>query len=60
MRDSESDSESLVDRIPSAEEVRARLADNLHERDILKRLLKLAEQKRKLSPRGDREVSHAG
>jgi hypothetical protein len=40
--------EQFVESIPSVVELRDRLAKNSHERDLIKRLLKLSEQKDKL------------
>lgn len=44
----------LLEAVPEPEKVRARLAENLQERDFLRRLLKVAEQKRRLQ-----ESAHA-
>ena len=40
--------EECVDRIPPTEELRELLSKNLRERDLLRRMLRLAEQKEKL------------
>jgi len=38
----------FVDSIPSTTELRERLAENLKERDLIRRLIRLSEQKEKL------------
>lgn len=38
----------FVDSIPSTIELRNRLAENLKERDLIRRLIRLSEQKEKL------------
>jgi hypothetical protein len=40
--------QQFVESIPPAEDLRAKLAENLRERDLLKRLLKLAGDREKL------------
>ncbi|MBI3861850.1 MAG: hypothetical protein HY290_08130 [Planctomycetia bacterium] len=47
----------IAERIPDAEELRERLAQNLEERDFLRRLIRVAEHKDRLEP--GREASHA-
>ena len=40
--------EKYIDDLPTTPELRKRLAENQHERDLLKRLLKLAEDRERL------------
>ena len=40
--------DEFVESLPSTKELRRRLAQNLEERDLIKRTLKLAEQKERV------------
>jgi hypothetical protein len=38
--------------LPSREEIRQRIADNLHERQVLRQMLRLVEQRQQAAPAG--------
>jgi len=40
--------EGYLDNIPEPEEIRVRIAENIRQRQLLRQLLKLAEQRRKV------------
>ena len=48
MVDQAKDLAKFIDKIPTPDEIKDRLAENLHEAKLLRQLLKIAEQKQQV------------